>query len=106
MSTRWERWKLKRAEYPSNWRDLVKLVRERAQYRCQMCEARHAWFHPITGTVVYLQTAHLDGDHTSADLNNLAALCPRCHIIYDARRSAQSAYITRRAGRALGDLFA
>lgn len=106
MSTRWERWKLKRAEYPPNWRAISQEAITRAGRRCENCDAIDRWFHPITGSIVFLQASHVDHNRQNCAPENLRALCQRCHLAYDARLHAQESYITRRAGRALGDLFA
>lgn len=37
--------------------------------------------------------------------SNLRALCQRCHLAWDAVRHQQTAYRTRRSGKAMGDLF-
>lgn len=96
--------KRNRALYPPNWREISEEVRRRAGYCCQHCGARHRWFHPITGSVVFLQAAHMDHNPPNCDWSNLKALCQRCHLIYDARIHAIRAYMTRRKGRAL-ELF-
>lgn len=106
VSTRHQRWTIRRREYPTGWRAISKAVRLRAGNRCEHCGAIHRWFHPLTGRIVFLQAAHMDHDHTNPDMANLKALCQRCHLIYDATLHATTAYATRREGRALGDLFA
>lgn len=80
------RWTLARRSYPDNWEEISLLVRERALWVCEMpgCGARHKWFHPITGRIVYLQAAHLDHNPHNCSFENLAALCQRCHLSYDA----------------------
>lgn len=50
-------------------------------------------------------TAHLDHDPTNCADNNLAFLCQRCHLAHDQVHHQQTAYVTRREGRAAGDLF-
>jgi hypothetical protein len=53
-----------------------------------------------------LTIAHLDHTPENCDDDNLRAWCQRCHLTYDAKHHAQSAYATRRKGRAIGDMFA
>ena len=50
-------------------------------------------------------TAHLDHvpEHVADD--NLKFLCQKCHLAYDAEHHAQTAYATRREGKAVSDLF-
>ncbi len=45
--------------------------------------------------------AHLDHVPEHCDDENLKFWCQRCHLAYDARHHAESAYHARRAGRAL-----
>jgi len=61
------------------------------------------------GRMVYivLTIAHLhDPDPANCDEANLAALCQRCHNKLDAPMRAINAQATRRARKAVGDLFA
>lgn len=51
---------------------------------------------------IVLTVAHLDHQPENVADDNLAALCQRCHLRYDARHHAS----TRRGRRALADLFA
>lgn len=66
---------------------------------------------------IVLTIAHLDhvpenndgmdtgGPVLPVERSNLRALCQRCHLAHDATHHQQTAYRTRRAGKALGDLF-
>ena len=54
---------------------------------------------------VVLTIAHLDHHPENCDLDNLRALCQRCHLAYDAKHHAVNARITRRSRKALADLF-
>lgn len=101
LSKGWLRWKFKRLAYPKNWPAIAETCRIRAGYCCQHCGARHRWFHPLTGSVVFLQAAHLNHDVADCRDENLRALCQRCHLIYDADLHTQRGYMTRRAGRAI-----
>jgi 5-methylcytosine-specific restriction endonuclease McrA len=101
LSKNWLRWKHKRAAYPRNWRQISKATIERANHRCEHCGAAHRWFHPITGSVVFLQAAHMDHNPANCVPENLKALCPRCHLTYDGKLHAQRGYMTKRAGRAI-----
>lgn len=55
--------------------------------------------------VIVLTVAHLN--HTPEDCRpeNLAAMCQRHHLAYDAEHHKSTAYATRRASRATADLF-
>ena len=54
----------------------------------------------------YHAGAHLDHTPENCDTANLRAWCQRCHLRYDAEHHANTARETRRARKALGDLFA
>ena len=56
-------------------------------------------------TKVILATAHLDHDPTNNDLDNLKALCQRCHLLYDQPEHRRRRWLTLRSRKALGDLF-
>lgn len=56
-------------------------------------------------TRVVLACAHLNHDPTNNRLHNLAALCQRCHMIYDAPEHRRRRWINAHHRRALGDLF-
>jgi hypothetical protein len=46
---------------------------------------------------VVLTVAHLDHDITNNEPDNLAALCQKCHLRYDAKHHAKSSKATREA---------
>lgn len=58
------------------------------------------------GVKIVLTIAHLDHTPENCDDDNLKALCQRCHLAYDAEHHAETARATRRARKAIGDLFA
>jgi 5-methylcytosine-specific restriction endonuclease McrA len=74
---------------------------------CEFREAANEWREPGEPRthVIVLTIAHLDHTPENCDPANLRALCNRCHLAYDAKHHAQTAYQTRRAGKAKGDLF-
>ena len=55
--------------------------------------------------VCVLTIAHLNHDIQDNRHENLAALCPRCHLRHDAKYHAQNAAKTRLAKKAAGSLF-
>jgi hypothetical protein len=61
----------------------------------------------MTRRPVYLATAHLNHDPTFSGprWRNLAALCPRCHMIHDAPEHRRRRWWNAFRRRALGDLF-
>jgi len=71
-------------EYPDNWEAISSYIRfERAQNRCEGCNAENYQPHPVTGCTVLLTVAHLNHDTTDNRLENLKALCQRCHLNHD-----------------------
>ncbi len=100
-----------RGRYPKDWKAIVAAVRERSGNRCEgspmwpNCRAKNGQPHPETGSVVVLTTAHLDHVPEHCDLSNLRHWCQRCHLVYDAKHHAQTAYATRRDGSAIAELF-
>lgn len=50
-------------------------------------------------------TMHLDHTPENVSDANLKYACQKCHLAYDAEHHAQTAYMTRREGRAVADMF-
>jgi hypothetical protein len=51
-------------------------------------------------------TAHIDHVPEHCDDSNLLFLCQRCHLLHDQQHHSETAYATRRQGKAIGDMFA
>lgn len=56
-------------------------------------------------TRIVLTTGHLDHTPENCDLSNLRHWCQRCHLAYDAKHHAQTAYHTRRAKACTLEMF-
>lgn len=82
--------------YGPAWRQISLSRRSRAGWRCEWCDAEHGQPNPVTGSKVVLTVAHLDHDPTNNAEDNLAALCQRCHLAYDADHHRRNAAATRR----------
>lgn len=111
--------------YPRDWKQIRAAILDRAGHRCEQCGIpNHAWRNKSTGawtedigrvdawvfdgykTVrIVLTIAHLDHTPENCDPDNLSALCQRCHLRYDIPHHQHTAYRTRRAKKATGDLF-
>ena len=92
--------------YPPNWKQISLHVRkERAGDKCEWCGAENGRPHPITGSKVVLTVAHLDHDPRNNDPSNLAALCQRDHLRYDAEHHKKTREATRRAAQGTIELF-
>jgi hypothetical protein len=74
-----------RHRYPADWKLRSRFIRfYRARNRCEWCGAENGKPHPITGSKVVLTVAHVYDDRPEAcQLDNLAALCQRCHNRHD-----------------------
>ena len=69
------------------------------------CGDRERGYAQLRIVRIVLTVAHLDHIPEHCNLDNLRALCQRCHLRYDQGHHAATARATRRARRALGDLF-
>jgi hypothetical protein len=90
-------------QWPSMTPITYREAREFAQVANTESDGRDAdgnrWF------VIVLTVAHLDHDPRNCELSNLKALCQYCHLHYDQEHHAETAYETRRNGKAAADLF-
>ena len=106
-----------KARYPKDWARISASIRERAGNRCE-CEGEcgrgtHQGRCPNvnggeaygSGSKVVLTTAHLDHTPENCDPSNLRSMCQGCHLHYDRGHHAETAYQTRRKGKAIADLF-
>lgn len=96
-----------RALYPKDWKAISLRIRtERAGGRCEFCRsAINGQPHPVTGSKVVLTVAHLNHDPADCRDENLAAMCQKCHLTYDAGLHRQNAARTRRGRLAQIDLI-
>jgi len=87
-----------RKRYPDDWKEISYRIRfERADGWCEFCRiAEHGEQHPVTGSIVVLTTAHLDHTPEHCADDNLAAMCQRCHLTYDAVHHRQNREKTQR----------
>lgn len=86
---------LNRKKYPKGWRRISTRYRfEVAGGRCEQCSKKHGTYspkgpdkhceYPATRIVkVYINTAHRKRDPSRSSDDDLIALCPHCHAIYD-----------------------
>lgn len=83
-----------KGRYPKNWKEIRQRVLERANHRCEFCGIENYAIRE-NGSKVVLTIAHLDNVPEHCDMDNLRALCQKCHLTYDAKFHAQNARITR-----------
>lgn len=113
------------ARYPKNWKQVRAQILERAGNRCEWCglenyicgtRGKDGEFTKLEGmaletasldgeriTKIILTVAHLDHTPENCDLENLAALCQRCHLNYDMEQHIKNrAYFRRMRLEKLG----
>lgn len=115
-----------RSRYPANWKQIRAAILERAAHKCEECGIpNYAYRNRTTDewtthlmqvetwtcvdedkvTRIVLTIAHLDHTPENCSPDNLKALCQRCHLRYDHDLHQRHSRETRRAGKAVGDLF-
>jgi hypothetical protein len=62
-------------EYPDNWKEIAKAVKDTAEWKCVRCGREH---NPKEGYC--LTVHHLDGHKDNCAWWNIPALCQRCHL--------------------------
>lgn len=67
-------------EYPADWHEVAKRVKETANLRCVRCGHHH---NPAVGRT--LTVHHFDGNKANCERWNLMALCQACHLSVQAR---------------------
>jgi len=71
----------------SRWFRLSRAVRfGRELGYCEICRVSHGAIAADGRSLVFLNCAHLNGDVNDLRPENLGALCPRCHFLYDQFR--------------------
>lgn len=88
-----------KSRYPKNWKEIREQILERAENKCEFCGVENHTYrlNPKTGKESYivLTIAHLDHTPENCNLENLRALCQKCHLTYDAKHHAENAKKTR-----------
>ena len=70
-----------------HWKNLSRFVRfERSRGYCEECGVAHGTIAADRKSVVLLACAHVNGESEDLRLENLRALCPRCHKRLDEAR--------------------
>lgn len=123
-----------KGRYPKDWPEIRARILTRAGNCCEGspaypdCRIGNGWYRnnttgeivsPESGiveawafadgdsvTCIVLTIGHLDHTPENCADENLRAWCQRCHLNYDAKHHAQTAYATRRSGKAAKDFFA
>ena len=78
-----------RTKYPPDWDDIATDVKARAGWRCEKCGRQcRLPGKPFDTHVRTLTVAHIDHHEMNCAESNLIALCPKCHLAYDAPMKA------------------
>jgi hypothetical protein len=72
------------------------LLNLRPEWDWERCLSFNGELHIVTGSKIVLTVCHLDHDIANNEEGNLLAMCPRCHLRYDAAHHARNAANTRR----------
>lgn len=62
--------------YPSNWREISRVVIAARDYRCERC-------HKSPPEIPWCTTHHIDGNPQNNHDDNLFVCCPKCHFFID-----------------------
>ncbi len=89
------------------WKAIRASIQERAGDKCEWCSVvNYSMVDRGFKTIkIVCTTAHLDHDPGNNDESNLAFLCQKCHLTYDAKHHAANAAKTRREKLAMADMF-
>ena len=83
-----------KSRYPKNWKRVRASILERAHNSCEFCGVGNPTYryNEHTGRMAYivLTIAHLDHTPEHCTLDNLRALCQRCHNRYDAEHRKET----------------
>ena len=96
------------SKYPANWRTEIRpAILDRDGHKCKFCGVVNYSLVDRYGkkTRVVLTIAHLNHDIKDNRYDNLAALCQRCHLRYDAEHHAKNAKATRDRKRGQADML-
>lgn len=66
---------MNRKDYPPEWHSIALRIKNKANWKCEICNAAHN-----TGNNVILTVHHRDGNPQNCNDSNLIALCRRCHL--------------------------
>ena len=80
------------SEYPANWKEIARRVKDEAGWKCVRCNHAHSrenWR--------ILTVHHWDGDKANCRWWNLMALCQRCHLSIQGRVDPHRPYFLEHA---------
>ncbi len=89
-----------RKRYPANWDEIARRVKDEADWKCEVCgrQCRRPG-EPFDTHRRTLTVAHLDHTPENCERSNLKAMCPACHLRYDAAQHAESRRRNKQRGQ-------
>lgn len=80
-----------KARYPANWKAIALSVKENAGWRCEQCgmQCRKPG-EPFDTHKRTLTVHHIDHTPENCELDNLIALCTKCHLKADAEHHVET----------------
>jgi len=87
---------MKRKDYPPEWRQIALRIKNKANWKCQICGTA-----PSNKQGKTLGVHHKDGDPINNNDSNLIALCQPCHLREQIKLQP---YIQRKAKEKEGQL--
>ena len=93
---------MKKENYPIDWRAIATDIKTDAGWKCEKCCVQCRFpGEPFDTHKRTLTVAHINHIEMDCRPENLVALCPKCHLVYDeARRAMQRLAMKRiKAGK-------
>ncbi len=88
-----------KGRYPANWKQIRERILQRADDCCEFCGVQNHTYrlNPLTGKIarIVLTIAHLNHTPEDCSLDNLRALCQRCHNRYDVEHRKETRKLSR-----------
>lgn len=82
---------MERDRYPIHWEVIARQIKDKADWKCQMCgkQCRRPG-EPFDTHKNTLTVAHLNHIPEDVREENLMAMCAPCHLRYDAKHHAET----------------
>lgn len=94
------------SKYPDDWKQIADSVKEAAGWKCQDCGLQCRFpGEPLDTHKRTLTVAHINHVESDCRLENLVALCPKCHFRYDGVRKRMQRLAKQRIANSKCPLF-
>ncbi len=81
-------------DYPDNWKSIISRLKQKADNKCELCDAENYNAHWKTGSKVVLTVHHINGKNNND--YNLIVLCQRCHLRLDLEKHIKNRQKSKR----------